>query len=156
MATASQILGWLKTGFDKNKWTYEEIEGKNTLMSKGYPLDCKLKCFDLICNCIDDSFTSNAYLRLSADEDCRLKVAEYITRVNYGLRYGCFEMDFRDGEIRYRHTVDCADMTSLPERSFLQCVYLPANMFNRYGNGLVAVMHGVKSPEDAIKETEEN
>ena len=152
--TASQILGWLKKSFDEADWSYEEFADRDSLKSTNYPLDCKLKNFDIIVNCRDDSFTFNANIRIKADEDCRLKVAEYITRANWGLRYGCFELDFRDGEIRYRHTEDCTNWTSIPEHAFMRSVYLPKTMFERYGDGLLAVMYGFKSPEDAIKDAE--
>src|SRR5688500_12466181 len=37
------------------------------------------------------------------------EVMEYLTRANYGLSIGNFEMDLRDGEIRYKSSVDMAD-----------------------------------------------
>ena len=32
----------------------------------------------------------------------RPQVAELISRINWGLPHGCFEMDFKDGEVRFR------------------------------------------------------
>ena len=37
-----------------------------------------------------------------APEARRAAVAEFITRVNYGMVLGNFEMDYSDGEIRYK------------------------------------------------------
>jgi hypothetical protein len=34
--------------------------------------------------------------------DRRSEVAAYITRTNYGLAAGNFELDFEDGELRYK------------------------------------------------------
>jgi len=39
-------------------------------------------------------------------EPSRLRVAELLTRVNFGLRIGCFELDLEDGEWRFRVSVD--------------------------------------------------
>ncbi|MEZ5253623.1 MAG: YbjN domain-containing protein [Microthrixaceae bacterium] len=39
-------------------------------------------------------------------EDRRLAVAELFTRANYGMRIGNFELDLRDGEVRYKSSVD--------------------------------------------------
>lgn len=39
-------------------------------------------------------------------EERRVAMAEFITRANYGLLIGNFEMDFRDGEVRYKTSVD--------------------------------------------------
>jgi hypothetical protein len=36
----------------------------------------------------------------------RAAVAEYLTRINYGLSVGNFEMDFDDGEVRFRTGLD--------------------------------------------------
>ena len=38
---------------------------------------------------------------VKAPEEKRATMAEFVTRANYGLRIGNFEMDYRDGEIRY-------------------------------------------------------
>ena len=39
-------------------------------------------------------------------EEMRVPMAEFLTRANYGLRIGNFEMDFEDGEVRYKSSVD--------------------------------------------------
>ena len=43
---------------------------------------------------------------VKAPEEVRAAVAEYITRANYGLRIGNFEMDYTDGEVRYKSSLD--------------------------------------------------
>ena len=39
-------------------------------------------------------------------EDKRALMAEFITRANYGMVIGNFEMDFSDGEIRFKTSAD--------------------------------------------------
>ena len=41
------------------------------------------------------------------DNKMMMEMAEFLHRVNWGLRNGCFEFDFRDGEIRFRSYIDC-------------------------------------------------
>ena len=41
-------------------------------------------------------------------------VSEYLHLANYGLLYGNFEMDFNDGEIRYKLAIDCQDVANIP------------------------------------------
>ena len=36
----------------------------------------------------------------------RAAVMELVTRANYGLRLGCFELDLDDGEVRFRASLD--------------------------------------------------
>ena len=155
MATASQILSWVKKSFDQDELEYELLEDENIIRIV-MPLDGKLQRSTMVMSFRDDSYTVNAYLQLNADEDCRLKVAEYITRATYGLRFGNFEMDFSDGEIRYRLTLDCEDRTSLSDDLIWSTISIPKRMLEAYGDGLVAVMYGIKSPEEAIKEAEED
>ena len=44
----------------------------------------------------------------------RVRLLQLLTRINYGLGTGCFEMDLDDGEIRYRVTIP-AEM-AMPHR----------------------------------------
>jgi hypothetical protein len=39
----------------------------------------------------------------------RQAMAEFLTRAKYGLCMGNFEMDFGDGEVRYKASLDIAD-----------------------------------------------
>jgi hypothetical protein len=80
-------------------------------------------------------------------------MAEFITRANYGLLNGNFEMDFRDGEIRYKTFVNC-DETDPGTQTIKDSIYIPAAMFNRYGEGIVSVLFGIKDPEQAVKDCE--
>ena len=53
------------------------------------------------------------YLPMKVEEDKRAAVAEYLTRANYGLHVGNFEMDMTDGEVRYK-TTGVADENTMP------------------------------------------
>lgn len=82
------------------------------------------------------------------------RMAEFITRANYGMTRGCFEMDYRDGEIRFRMTVDC-DGDAVPTQEIVKnSVYVPASMFNRYGSGMVHTMFSDLNPADIIRACE--
>ena len=153
MATASQILNMVKEFFDHIDLKYELLEGEDVIRIV-MPLDGKLTQTTMDIVFVDGSYTVLAYIPLRADEDCQQRVAEYITRITYGLRYGNFEMDFRDGAIRYRLTLDCEDRTSLSYDLIMDTITIPRGSISTYGDGLVAVMYGVKSPEDAYKEVQ--
>ena len=154
MATAAQISTWLQRFFDEQQYRYELVGENNTTIKSRFSLDSKLKNVTFFITCRDDGYIVNTTIPLDADEDCRLKVSEYLMRANFGLAFGNFEMDFNDGEIRYRLPVDCEGRTSLPDGVMSKSISLPLRMFDRYGDGLIAVMYGIKSPEEAIKEAE--
>ena len=141
--------------FKENDWNYTFLEDKQCLKA-GVNLKCKLKETQLMIRLREDHYIVYATINVNADEDCRQQVAEYITRANYGLKWGNFEMDMRDGEIRYKVLVDCGtNCDCLPTSSVIEnSIYLPAQMMQKYGNGMLAVMYGFKSPAEAIEEAE--
>ena len=78
---------------------------------------------------------------------------EFINRANYGLRNGNFELDVRDGEIRYKIYVDCDNQ--LPSREVVRSsIIIPSVMFERYSQGLLDVMFRGSSAEEAISKCE--
>ena len=80
-------------------------------------------------------------------------VCEYLTRANYGLTIGNFELDHRDGEVRYK--VSCNVREGLPgEDAVDDLIAMPVAMFNKYGNGFLAVNMGFSTPEDAAAQAE--
>ena len=84
----------------------------------------------------------------------RLAVAEYITRANYGLRIGNFELDFSDGEVRYKSSIDFEGETLTP--NLIRSVVYPAvQTMERYLPGLLSVTYGGRTPEEAIQQIEE-
>jgi hypothetical protein len=80
-------------------------------------------------------------------------VAEFITRTNYGLRIGNFEMDFQDGEVRYKSSLDFEGSTLTPE--WIQhAVYPAVQTMDRYLPALMKVIDGSLSPLEAVEEIE--
>lgn len=81
-------------------------------------------------------------------------LAEYVCRANYGLVQGSFQLDFRDGEIRYWSAL-LTDENSLPSREVLdRVIYVCYMMWERYGEGFLKVNLAGVSPEQAVNEAE--
>jgi len=91
---------------------------------------------------------------VKAPEELRLAVAEFVTRANYGLRIGNFEMDFDDGEVRYKSSLDFESATLTPEL-IRNAIYPAVQTTDRYLPGLMAVIYGGKPPAEAVAEIEE-
>ena len=83
--------------------------------------------------------TASRFIRffpVKAPEEKRGAVAAFLTRANYGLILGSFELDFDDGEIRFKVTAICGEQVLSPavmERNF----DMGFCMFDRYGEGLL-------------------
>jgi hypothetical protein len=86
---------------------------------------------------------------VTAPEPSRDAAAEFVTRANYGLRIGNFEMDYRDGELRYKSALDFEDNVLTPSL-IRNAIYPAVQTMDRYLPGLMAVIYGGKAPADAI------
>lgn len=109
-----------------------------------YGLNVKENCFVVNCNC---PFRFN----LKDKEETR-RVAEFILRANYGLRAGCFEIDYSDGEIRYRIWVPSYGY--LKDETIERAIDIASAMFLRYGEGLADVVFKGVAPKDAVERCE--
>jgi len=146
----AQVCRWM----DQDSWKYD-LEAEHNVIRTGVSLKCKLNSVKMVLLFNDLGYTSTALCPLKADEKTRAAAMEYITRANYGLRNGNFEMDVSDGEVRYKVYVNAKDTDQLGKGIIEDSIVLPALMFERYGDGLAAIMMGFSDPETEIKKAEE-
>jgi hypothetical protein len=89
------------------------------------------------------------------DTDMMARMAEYICRANYGIKNGCFEFDFRDGEIRFRSYIDCEG--SMPSLEMIKnCIYCTAVMYKRYAPGIADMIFSGCSAREAVEKCEKD
>lgn len=148
--SAEAIRAQVSAYLDSIGWKYnldeEEIVFNMSIDSKLGSLSYRLRFFE-------NGFTSYAYPNVYADSNSMANIAEYLCRANYGLRNGNFEIDFRDGEIRYKSYVDCSD--GVPgDEVIRRSISVPGDMFEIYGDGLLQVSFGMMTPEDALNAAE--
>jgi hypothetical protein len=86
-------------------------------------------------------------------EEARAGVAEYLTRANYGMYIGNFELDYNDGEVRFKSSVDFEDV-SLDPKLIRNTIYPAVRLMDKYLPGLLKVAYGGKSPLEAVSEIE--
>ncbi|NEP05046.1 MAG: YbjN domain-containing protein [Okeania sp. SIO2G4] len=86
-------------------------------------------------------------------EEKRQGIAEFITRANYGTILGNFELDFDDGEIRYKTSID-VEGDSLNFALIKQMVYANVMMMDEYLPGIQAILSEKLSPLEAITQIE--
>ena len=156
-----QAIFALRNLLEENGFRYNFDENRNAI-SLNFSLDkSKLASVRILIRVVpsqtdpDNCFriTSFGVIGIKADEDSIAEMAEFLHRANYGMIFGCFELDYDDGEIRFRISLNCND--GLPGPSVLEDLWdLPAMMAERYGNGIIAVSMGMLSAEEAIKRIE--
>ena len=87
-------------------------------------------------------------------EENRRVVAELLCRANYGLLIGSFEMDFADGEMRYRTSVDMegGELTEVMVGNLLKA---NVGTVDRFLPGVTSLLEDGLSAEQAIGRVEE-
>ncbi|HEX8392453.1 MAG TPA: YbjN domain-containing protein [Longimicrobium sp.] len=86
--------------------------------------------------------------------ELRGPMAEALTRANYGLPLGNFEMDMSDGEVRFKTSVDVEGgrLVPLMVRNMLGA---SMSVCDRYYPAFMRVMHAGDEPADAIARVEQ-
>ena len=81
--------------------------------------------------------------------DKRAAMAEFLTRANHELLMGNFDLDFEDGEVRFKTGIDVMDdQLSLP--LFRNVAINNLAMMDQYWPGLMAMLTTDISPADAL------
>jgi hypothetical protein len=100
-----------------------------------------------------DQFVFYSVCPVSAPEGKRPVVAEFLSRANWGLVIGNFEMNMDDGEIHYKTGLD-VEGDELSEPLVRNAVYTNVMMMDHYLPGILRVIYGDVSPVEAIAEIE--
>ena len=115
-------------------------------------LKSKIRKVEYFIRVASNDYTVYTVSSISADEDdpkMMATMAEFVCRANYGLRDGNFELDMRDGEIRYKSYVNCKNY--MPSQDVIRdSIYCPAAMFKNYGDGIVEIIFNEMSAKDAV------
>lgn len=124
---------------DGNNWTRSRYKGENAT-------------FDLVLDAREhqEVFYVYIYWPIVIPVEKRLEVAELITRINYGLMLGNFELDMRDGEIRYKVSVD-VEGSQLVSKMIENMVRSALGTSDRYAPAVLSCCYGDKTPLDALK-----
>jgi len=85
--------------------------------------------------------------------DRRGEIAELITRANYGLNIGCFELDMSDGEIRFRMS-SFLDEVNITDSFIRRIIGVAATIYDHYLPEIMLVDFGEIDIDEAIYRTE--
>ena len=100
-------------------------------------------------------FTFYSILPSNVPEEKRVEIAEFVTRANYGLVIGNFEMDYGDGEVRYKTSID-VEGGELSPKMIENLMRANLMTMDRYFAGIMGVLYGDRDPAEAIAEMEED
>ena len=94
-------------------------------------------------------------LPVHVNEDKRTDITEFMTRANYGLMLGNFEMDLADGEVRFKTSVD-AEGGQLTKPMIDNLLRSNLISMDRYFPGMMAVLYSERSPADVYEDIATN
>jgi hypothetical protein len=99
--SAVPLLEELKRAFMENGWPYSEVSGAPVLLAD---LSGPAGRWDFYVQAVEEKALILLYSIFPerVPEPNRREVSEFLTRANYGLAAGNFELDFDDGEVRYK------------------------------------------------------
>lgn len=88
-------------------------------------------------------------IAITTKREYLLPAAEYITRANYGSFFGDFELDFSDGEIRYKIITTWKE-SPITMNELMDTLESGVSVWSIYMPGLMSVLDNGISPEEAI------
>lgn len=138
--------------FTENNWHFIQIEEQPALYltfpEKNGQYDCYAQAKEE-----QKQFIFYSVCPTKVPKPKRRAVAEFLFRANYGIIVGNFELDFNDGEIRYKTHSDLK-YNFLVSEAIKELVYTNVMMMDRYLPGITSVISGKVSPEEAIRAIE--
>lgn len=147
------LMGIIITALKEDDWSFERdserpdllrvgVKGRNTDM-RGTFLVRQEK----------EQVVFYVQLPTKTPEGRQREAMEFITRANYGMNIGNFEMDLQDGEIRFKVSLDveAGVLSNSMVRNMMSVAFLTVD---RYFPGLMSVLFGNAIPAAAVREIE--
>ncbi len=149
-----RLLAAITGYFQAEKWSFEKVADRPVLRLPFQGKNGKWTCYAQVRVAVGlEQFLFYSVMPLNAPEPKRQAIAEFITRANYGMALGNFELDFSDGEVRYKTSIDAThiDLTPGLIKPMVVTNYL---MMDKYFPGLMSVIYANVSPAEAVKQIE--
>ena len=149
----ASIYDAIKHHLETNDLAFIEKQDKDTIL---LPMGADKVRFDCVARAVEGQarFVFYSLCPIKSPEAKRIEVAETITRANYGLMIGNFEMDFSDGEIRYKSSMDVDPSVGLTDSMIKDTILANLSTHDRYFPALMDVIYGASTPTEAIAKIE--
>jgi|JFJP01.1.fsa_nt_gi Family of unknown function (DUF1790). len=145
-----KIIDLVVQFFEKENWQFSTLKDESSIQTSFTSDQGTWMC---VAQTVEDDVNQRFYFYSICPikaQDNLMIVAEFITRVNYGLSIGNFELDFSDGEIRFKTSVDITE-DGFGLATVERLVYTNVLMMDRYLPGLISVLTGQVKPIEAIQ-----
>jgi hypothetical protein len=144
----NQILETVIAFLEEVDWAFER-HGEQSMLR----LDFEGKNGQWLCyareRAAENQFIFYSICPVKVPPERRLSMAELLTRLNFMLMIGNFDMDFGDGEVRYKTSID-VEGSYLTAASVHQLLSANVLIMDEYLPTLLAVIYGGMEPVQAI------
>lgn len=137
-----------------DKGYHYEYNAEHQFLQLGFGLKCKLKRAKVIVDFRSAGYLVYAISPINGDKDCMGELLKFVAMANYGLVNGNFDVDVRDGEIRYKCWASTWKLDAYPADMFDESLSVPLMMMERYGDGIAALALGFSDAETEIAKAE--
>ncbi|HHW98364.1 MAG TPA: YbjN domain-containing protein [Firmicutes bacterium] len=131
---------------DRNDWSYDVVE-EGAAIRSGFSGDNGR--FPLYITVSRDRLMVRSLAPINTPAAKRAVMAEFLTRANYGMAIGNFEMDYNDGEIAYKTSITSGGQT-ISDRMIQDLVFINCLMMDKYFPGMMQVLYSGVDPEAAV------
>lgn len=146
--TNDSVFTTVTNFFDKEDWSFAQINEQTAIRLVFRGKNGQWNCYAKV-NEDQKIFIFYSVCPIAAPESKRTAIAEFIARANYGMIIGNFELDYDDGDIRYKTSIDVeGDSITFP--LIKQLVYTNVLTMDQYLPAIIAVVENDMSPVDAI------
>lgn len=154
MSHLNRIKNAIETYLKKDKWDYM-LDRENNIIFCGVNLINRLQECKIIIDIHNDKYIVYGFININCDEMHKDEMVKFIAMINYGLILGNFEMNYSDGEIRYKIATSCNN--SIPSTNVIEeSIEIPALMFHKFGDSILDVMFGIKNAQEAFDDVNMN
>ena len=147
-----QIYQEMVNFFQQDEWPFYLVERQPVLQTAFEGKNGKWACFARARE-QQPQMVFYSICPVNVPEDKLMAVAEFLIRANSGMILGNFELDFAEGKISYKTSID-VEGDRLSFALIKRLVYANVTMMDEYWRGIMSVIYGGVEVREAIASIE--
>ncbi len=154
MPEDGKIFAAMLDFFKNDEWNFQQVDKMPVLSMPFVGSSGRWLCYAQAREEQEQFVFYSVYL-VNVPPERMVAATEYITRANYGMIIGNFELDYSDGEVRYKTSI-AVDSLGLRAELVRNMVYANVLVTDRYLSGLMRIIYGDADPAHEIHLVEDN
>jgi len=148
----SEIFEAVINFFKENNWLFFQMEQEPALQMSFQGENGQWMCFVKVRE-EQEQLIFYSISPVKVPENKRLVMAEFLSRANFGLSIGNFELNFADGQIRYKTSI-AAKGNGVNSALIGQLIFANLLTMDEYLPGIMSIIYTELSAVEAIAQIE--